>query len=440
MATVIGPTPPGTGVSACATASTLARSISPVSLPVSGSRVMPTSITIAPGLTCRPVIRPRLPVAATRISAVLVMLGRSTGWEGAVVTVAWVLRGRDAGQVDGVRVRDRDGRLVWKEKQCERTPDQAGPPDNDGTLARGIDALPQKQLEHAERRSRNEGWVPLRQAAGIVRMQSVDIFMWWDSLERFIGIEAVGQRHLDEDAVDRWVGGKGLDPFVEVGLRDVVQMLDGGFETDLLRGLVLAADVRRGREIIADLDDGNPGRPLAWMALDREFQLLANGARVGAAVDQAGRHRVGLVSRPGDLDGKGVEIRQWRPLAPPDGDLAHLAIHQEGSRDALRDRLQQVGGFAFDDLPGGLLEQRIADRVLDAVGRGGFAGVDGDLEVSCEDLAQAPLGGLVAVIAEGGQAGQDETAGGPFGNCLTRVRPFCRHVLTNIRVRVMMPR
>src|ERR1700737_2121608 len=292
--------------------------------------------------------------------------------------------------------------MVLKEEQCQRTPDEAGAPNNDGTLARGIDALPPKQLEHAQRRGRNKGWVPLRQAAGIVRMQAVDIFMWWDSLERFIGIEAIGQRHLDEDAVDRWVGGKGLDPFVQVGLRDVVQMLDGGFETDLLRGLVLAANVRRGREIIADLDDGDARRALAWMALDREFQLLANGARVGAAVDQAGRHRLSLVSRPGDLDGKGVEIRQWRPLAHPDGHLDHLGMLQKGGRDPFGGGLHQAGGLPFEDLAGGLLEELIADGVLDAVGRGGFARVDGDLEVSREDLAQAPLGGLVAVIAEGG--------------------------------------
>src|SRR2546427_10983420 len=109
-------------------------------------------------------------------------------------------------------------------------------------------------------------------------------------------------------------------------------MGDGRFETNLFRGLVLAADVGRGREVITDLDDGDPRRPLAGMALDGEFQLLANSARVGAAVDQAGRHRLSLVSRPGDLDGEGVEIWQRRALAHADGDPAHLPMPEDGNR------------------------------------------------------------------------------------------------------------
>src|SRR2546425_7043597 len=187
-------------------------------------------------------------------------------------------------------------------------------------------------------------------------------------------------------------------------------MGDGRFETNLFRGPVLAADVGRGREVIPDLDDGDPGRPLAGMALSGEFQLLANSARVGAAVDQAGRHRLSLVSRPGDLDGEGVEIWQRRVLAHANGDLAHLAMLEDGSRDPFRDRLQQVRRLAFEDLPGGFLEQRIADGVADAVGCGGFAGVERDLEVSREGLAELALSRVVAVIAERGQAGEDEAA------------------------------
>ncbi len=87
-----------------------------------------------------------------------------------------------------------------------------------------------------------------------------------------------------------------------------------------------------------------------------------------------------------------------------------------------------------------VLEQWVADRVLDAVGRGGLARVDGDLEVSREHLAQRPLGGLVAVIAECRQAGEDEASSRPWGYWLAVARPFCRHALTNIRNRVKMPR
>src|SRR3981189_357520 len=106
--------------------------------------------------------------------------------------------------------------MILQEKQGQRAANEARAADDDRTLAGGIDALAPEQLEHAERRGRNEGGVALRGAAGIVRIETIDIFMWWDLLERCISIEAVRQRHLDEDAVDRRVVGQALDPFVEV--------------------------------------------------------------------------------------------------------------------------------------------------------------------------------------------------------------------------------
>jgi hypothetical protein len=44
------------------------------------------------------------------------------------------------------------------------------------------------------------------------------------------------------------------------------------------------------------------------------------------------------------------------------------------------------------------------------------------------------------VIAEGGEAGKDEAALPQIWRGLISIRPFCRHALTNIRNRVMMPR
>ena len=56
MATVMGPTPPGTGVMASATSDTGSKSTSPSrryprSLVASSTRLMPTSMTTAPGFT-----------------------------------------------------------------------------------------------------------------------------------------------------------------------------------------------------------------------------------------------------------------------------------------------------------------------------------------------------------------------------------------------------
>src|SRR4030088_2464354 len=107
-------------------------------------------------------------------------------------------------------------------------------------------------------------------------------------------------------------------------------MLDRRFEADLFGGLGLAANVGRGGEVVTHLDNRDPGRALARMALDGELQLLANGARVSAAIDQAGRHRLSLVSGPGDLDAEGVEVRKRRVVAYPDSDLHNAGVLPEG--------------------------------------------------------------------------------------------------------------
>src|SRR5690606_21697997 len=68
VATVIGPTPPGTGVIQLARRAAASYCTSPTSRP-SSRRLMPTSITTAPGFTHSPGIIPGLPTATTRMSA-----------------------------------------------------------------------------------------------------------------------------------------------------------------------------------------------------------------------------------------------------------------------------------------------------------------------------------------------------------------------------------
>ena len=87
MVMVIGPTPPGTGVIQAAFSRAESKSTSPHSLP-SGRRLMPTSMTTAPGLIMSPVTMRGLPVATTRTSARRVWLARSRVFEVQIVTVA----------------------------------------------------------------------------------------------------------------------------------------------------------------------------------------------------------------------------------------------------------------------------------------------------------------------------------------------------------------
>src|SRR5206468_988265 len=95
IAIVIGPTPPGTGVMHEAVPSTLWKSTSPASLP-SASRVIPTSMTTAPGFTIWAVTSLGLPAATTRMSAWRVIAPRSGVLELQMVTVAPLCKSRSA--------------------------------------------------------------------------------------------------------------------------------------------------------------------------------------------------------------------------------------------------------------------------------------------------------------------------------------------------------
>ena len=92
---VIGPTPPGTGVIHPATSRADSKSTSPVSLP-SGSRLMPTSTTIAPGLIHAPGTNRGLPIPATTMSACRTSPGRSRVAEWQIVTVQRAIRSSSA--------------------------------------------------------------------------------------------------------------------------------------------------------------------------------------------------------------------------------------------------------------------------------------------------------------------------------------------------------
>src|SRR5262249_18135128 len=93
MAIVIGPTPPGTGVIQPATLLTASKSTSPASLP-SDSRLMPTSMTQAPGLTISAPMSFGRPTAAIRRSALRHMPARSALFEWQMVTVASFCKSR----------------------------------------------------------------------------------------------------------------------------------------------------------------------------------------------------------------------------------------------------------------------------------------------------------------------------------------------------------
>ncbi len=89
---MIGPTPPGTFEMRDAREMQSSRSTSPQSFPVSGSRLTPTSMITAPGLTMSFLTSLARPMAGTRMSAEAQICARSRVREWTMVTVAFSLR------------------------------------------------------------------------------------------------------------------------------------------------------------------------------------------------------------------------------------------------------------------------------------------------------------------------------------------------------------
>ena len=132
MATVMGPTPPGTGVMAEATGATESKSTSPTSFP--STRLIPTSITTAPGLTISPVIRRGATncrdqdVGATRLG----------------------------GEVRGAGVADGDRGMAMEQEEGDRLPDDLAPPHHDRVSSCDLDLLPIQKLQDTRRRAGDE--------------------------------------------------------------------------------------------------------------------------------------------------------------------------------------------------------------------------------------------------------------------------------------------
>ena len=119
-------------------------------------------------------------------------------------------------------------------------------------------------------------------------------------------VQVVGQRELEQDAVDAIVGVQAADQLGEligrhVAARLVVERLDA----DLGRVLPLHAHVDRGGRVVADEDGGEPG--LAVQALDLAPDLLAHLGGDRLAVDDLGAH------------GRREPIRRAAPARDPAG-------------------------------------------------------------------------------------------------------------------------
>ena len=122
-------------------------------------RLMPTSITVAPGLTISPVTRRGEPTAATRTSARRQTSARSRVREWQTVTVA----------------------CAFSEQARERPADQDGAADDHRLGTLDLDARLRQELHHPLRGARHQAGPALGEEAGAGRGEAVDVLGWVDA-------------------------------------------------------------------------------------------------------------------------------------------------------------------------------------------------------------------------------------------------------------------
>ena len=166
--------------------------------------------------------------------------------------------------------------------------DDRGAADDDGARIAQRDLVLREHAHDPERRARDERRPAEVEAAGVHRVQPVDVLRGIDRLDHLRLVEVVGQRQLDEDPVDGVVG-------IQVG-EQREQLLLGRLgrqahvlrvDADALRGLLLEVDVDVRGGIVAD-EHGREA-DLAQL-LDLGGDLFAHLRREGFPVDHRGCH------------------------------------------------------------------------------------------------------------------------------------------------------
>ena len=244
QAMVIGPTPPGTGEIAPAISLASLKATSPTSfvLPASpGTRLMPTSITVAPGLIQLPRTISGRPTAAKSKSARRQTSARSLVLECAIVTVAFSASNNCASGLPTM---------------LERPTTTASIPDK-----RRMNRL--RHPHGAERRARNQRRQAGGEAADIHRMKSVNVFRRIDGVEHSRGIDLLGQRKLHENPVHALIGVELCHKAHELVLRDVRrQLVIERSHAPIDNGFRLRADIDFARRIVAGEHDSKAGHKI----------------------------------------------------------------------------------------------------------------------------------------------------------------------------------
>ena len=124
-------------------------------------------------------------------------------------------------------------------------------------------------------------------------MEAVDILVGVDRRDDPLLVDMVGQRQLDEDAVDRIVGVELVDQIDQLLLADRrIAAIFEALHPRLDRRLVLRSDIDLARRVLADEDDRKARRAPGGGA-ERRDQFPDSGAQIGReclAVDDVRAH------------------------------------------------------------------------------------------------------------------------------------------------------
>ena len=236
-------------------------------------RLMPTSMTTAPGLTASAPSRPR-------------NADRGDQDVGA---------GAGRRQVPGPRVADRDGRVGGQQQPGDRHPDQLRAADDDRLRPLQLDPLVAQQLHHPGRRAGHQPRRAVREQAGVERRQPVDVLGRVDRADDRVGVDLVGDRQLDEDPVDLVVGAQPRDQLQQLGLAGRSRRGRGGPIASLpprRRGACCGCrSPRPDRRRRSPSPGSAPGPPRRHELGDFAAHPLPHRRRHRLAVDHPRRHR-----------------------------------------------------------------------------------------------------------------------------------------------------
>lgn len=143
---------------------------------------------------------------------------------------------------------------------------------NDAMLAVGVDVIAFEHGAYAHDVWRKVGFLAKGHQPGVVRGESVDIFLGGDGMQYFLFVEVLGKRQLYDESVDRVVVVQAVDNAQQLVFGGSFgQVDDRRGETDFQAGLLFAVYIGLAGRIIAHKDDYHAWRTEASCSILAHF-------------------------------------------------------------------------------------------------------------------------------------------------------------------------